>query len=142
MSKKLNEIVESYITNYKNENEFLQYNNLDKNDFNKWVKNGHSEDGFFGVMNCYCLAGDATNDNYMRITSIDQITSLLLCEINESNFNDVIEMLNADNPDDQIDINDTAEVLETFCEFVQETAVFPIDRGKYKGGLMLVINED
>ena len=82
------------------------------------------------------------NDNYIKITSIDQITALLLCEIDESDFNDVIELLNEDNPNDQINPNDTAAVLELFFEYVQEIAIFPIEHGKYKGGLMLVINED
>lgn len=142
MSKELNEIVKYNIVKYKDENEFLKYNNLDKNGFDQWATRGRSDDGFFEIMNCYCLAGDATNDNYMKITSIDQITNLLLCEIDESDFVDVIELLNEDTPNDQISPNDTAAVLELFFEYVQEIAIFPIEHGKYKGGLMLVINED
>lgn len=141
MTSELNEIVKSYLVKYKNEKEFLQYNDIEPKEFKKWVKDGYSEDGFFEVMNCYYLAGDATNGEYMKITSIDEIVKLLLCEIEESDFLEIIETLSDDNPDDPINPNNTAEVLETFCEFMQEIAVFPIEHGKYKGGLMLMLNE-
>lgn len=142
MSKELDEIVKDNIVEYKDENEFLKYNNLDKDEFNQWSIYGTSDDGLLQIIDCYCLAGDATNDNYMKITSISQITELLLCEIEESGFNEIIEMLNEDDPDNKIDPNDTVKVLEIFFEYVHEVAVFPCPTGKYRGGLMLVIDED
>ena len=142
MSKELNEIVKDNIVEYRDENEFLKYNNLDKDEFNQWSIYGTSDDGLLRIIDCYYSAGDATNDNYIKITSINQITELLLCEIEESDFNEIIEMLNEDDPDNKIDPNNTVEVLKLFFDYVNEVAVFPCPTGKYRGGLMLVIDED
>lgn len=142
MSQELDEIVKDNIVEYKDENEFLKYNNLDKDEFNQWSIYGTSDDGLLQIIDCYCLAGDATNDNYMKITSISQVTELLLREIEESDFNETIEILNEDDPDNKIDPNNTVKVLEIFFEYVHEVAVFPCPTGKYRGGLMLVIDED
>lgn len=142
MSKELDKIVKENIVEYKDENEFLKYNGLGKDDFNQWIIRGVSDDGFFKVFDCYGLAGDATNDNYTKITDVSQITDLLLCEIRDSDFNEIVEALNEDNPNNLTDVNNVADVLELFFEYVHEVATFPIEHGKYKGGLMLVINED
>jgi hypothetical protein len=142
MSKKLDKIVKENIVEYKDENEFLKYNGLDKDDFNQWIIRGFSDDGLFEIFDCYSLAGDATNDNYMRITDVSQITDLLLCEIRDSDFNEIVEALNEDNPNDLTDVNTVANVVELFLEYIHEVATFPIEHGKYRGGLMLVIDED
>ena len=137
MFKELNKVVKDSIVEYKDENEFLKYNGLDKDDFNQWAIRGVSDDGFFELFDCYCLAGDATNDNYMKITDVSQITDLLLCEIKESGFNDTAEEI-CEDPNNLTD----ADILELFFEYVTEVAVFPCPAGRYKGGLMLVINQD
>lgn len=144
MLTELDKIVKDNIVEYKDENEFLKYSGLDKEDFNQWAIRGISDDGFIEIFDCYYLAGDATNGNYMKITDVSQITDLLLCEIRDSDFNEIVQILNEDNPypDTQIDPNNTASVLQLFFDFAQEVATFPIKHGKYKGGLMLVINED
>lgn len=142
MFKELNKVVKDNIVEYKDEDEFLKYSGLDKDDFEQWAARGWSDDGFWEIFDCYGLAGDATNDNYMKITDVSQITNLLLCEIRDSGFNEIIEMLNTDNPDTQVDPNDTVSVLELFFDYVQEAATFPLEHGRYKGGLMLVIDED
>ena len=129
MSKELDRIVKENIGEYKDENEYLKYNGLDKDDFNQWVIRGVSDDGFFVVFDCYGLAGNAANNNYMKITDVSQITDLLLCEIRDSDFNEIVEAVNEDNPNDLTDVNNPAEVLELFLEYVHEVATFPIEHG-------------
>lgn len=142
MFKELDTVVKDNIVEYKDENEFLKHSGLDKDDFNQWATRGFSDDGYFTIFDCYGLAGDATNDNYMKITDVSQITNLLLCEISDRGFNEMVETLNEYSPDTQVELNDTASILELFFEYVHEVATFPIERGMYKGGLMLIIDED
>ena len=141
----LDELVNNSIVTYKNLDDYVKSNNLDKNDFLEWIKSGHSEDGFIEIINCYYLAGDATHGLYMPIKSVHDVTELLLTEIQENDFYDIVECLNDDAERDRcpiIDINDMHEVLETYLEYVQEIAVFKNNSGKYKGGYTVVINEN
>lgn len=141
----LDKLVNNSIVTYKDLNDYVKSNNLDKNDFLEWNKKGYSEDGFIEVINCYYLAGDAAHGLYMPIKSVHDITNLLLEEIRENDFYDTIECLNDDAEQDGcpfIDINNTYEVLETYLNYVQEVAVFKNTSGKYKGGYTIVIDED
>ena len=141
----LDELVNNSIVAYKNLDDYVKSNNLDKNDFLEWIKSGHSGDGFIEIINCYYLAGDATHGLYMPIKSVHDVTELLLTEIQESNFYDIVECLNDDAKQDGcpiIDMNNIYEVLEIYLEYVQEIAVFKNTSGKYKGGYTVVINEN
>ena len=141
----LDELVNNNIVIYKDLDDYVKSNNLDKNDFLEWNKNGYSEDGFVEVINCYYLAGDAARGLYMPIKSVHDITNLLLEEIRENDFYETIECLNDDAEQDGcpiIDINNTYEVLETYLDYVEEIAVFKNTSGKYKDGYTIVINED
>ena len=141
----LDELVNNSIVTYKNLDDYVKSNNLDKNDFLEWIKSGHSEDGFMEVINCYYLAGDATHGLYMPIKSVHDVTELLLTEIQENDFYDIIECLNDDAEQGGcpvIDMNNIYEVLEIYLEYVQEIAVFKNTSGKYKGGYTVVINEN
>lgn len=141
----LDELVNNSIVTYKNLDDYVKSNNLDKNDFLEWIKSGHSEDGFMEVINCYYLAGDATHGLYMPIKSVHDVTELLLTEIQENDFYSIIECLNDDAERDGcpiIDMNNIYEVLEIYLEYVQEIAVFKNTSGKYKGGYTVVINEN
>lgn len=142
---KLDELVNNSIVTYKNLDDYVKSNNLDKNDFLEWIKSGHSEDGFIEIINCYYLAGDATHGLYIPIKSVHDVTELLLTEIQESDFYDIVECLNDDAKQDGcpiIDMNNIYEVLEIYLEYVQEIAVFKNTSGKYKGGYTVVINEN
>ena len=141
----LDELVNNSIVTYKNLDDYVKSNNLDKNDFLEWIKSGHSEDDFMEVINCYYLAGDATHGLYMPIKSVHDVTELLLTEIQENDFYSIIECLNDDAEQDGcpgIDMNNIYEVLEIYLEYVQEIAVFKNTSGKYKGGYTVVINEN
>lgn len=141
----LDELVNNSIVTYKNLDDYVKSNNLDKNDFLEWIKSGHSEDGFIEIINCYYLAGDATHGLYMPIKSVHDVTELLLTEIQENDFYSIIECLNDDAEQDRcpvIDMNNIYEVLETYLEYIQEIAVFKNTSGKYKGGYTVVINEN
>ena len=141
----LDELVNNSIVTYKNLDDYVKSNNLDKSDFLEWIKSGHSEDGFIEIINCYYLAGDATHGLYMPIKSVHDVTELLLTEIQENDFYDIIECLNDDaeqNGCPIIDMNNIYEVLEIYLEYVQEIAVFKNTGGKYKGGYTVVINEN
>lgn len=141
----LDELVNNSIVTYKNLDDYVKSNNLDKNDFLEWIKSGHSGDGFIEIINCYYLAGDATHGLYIPIKSVHDITELLLTEIQENDFYDIVECLNDDAERDGgpiIDINNIYEVLETYLEYVQEIAVFKNTSGKYKGGYTIVIDEN
>lgn len=141
----LDKLVNNSIVIYKNLDDYVKSNNLDKNDFLEWNKNGYSEDGFVEVISCYYLTGDAANGLYMPIKSVHDITNLLLEEIRENDFYDTIECLNDDAERDGgpiIDINNTYEVLETYLNYVHEVAVFKNTSGKYKDDYTIVINED
>lgn len=142
---KLDELVNNSIVTYKNLDDYVKSNNLDKNDFLEWIKSGHSGDGFIEIINCYYLAGDATHGLYIPIKSVHDVTELLLTEIQENDFYDIVECLNDDAKRDGcpvIDMNNIYEVLETYLEYVQEIAVFKNTSGKYKGGYTVVINEN
>lgn len=141
----LDELVNNSIVTYKNLDDYVKSNNLNKNDFLEWIKSGHSEDGFIEIINCYYLAGDATHGLYMPIKSVHDVTELLLTEIRENDFYNIIECLNDDAERDRcpiIDMNNIYEVLETYLEYIQEIAVFKNTSGKYKGGYTIVINEN
>lgn len=141
----LDELINNSIVTYKNLDDYVKSNNLDKNDFLEWIKSGHSEDGFIEIINCYYLAGDATHGLYIPIKSVHDVTELLLTEIQENNFYNIVECLNDDAKRDGcpiIDMNNIYEVLETYLEYVQEIAVFKNTSGKYKGGYTVVINEN
>lgn len=142
---KLDALVNNSIVTYKNLDDYVKSNNLDKNDFLEWIKSGHSGDGFIEIINCYYLAGDATHGLYIPIKSVHDVTELLLTEIQESDFYDIVECLNDDAKQDGcpiIDMNNIYEVLEIYLEYVQEIAVFKNTSGKYKGGYTVVINEN
>lgn len=141
----LDELVNNSIVTYKNLDDYVKSNNLDKNDFLEWIKSGHSEDGFIEIINCYYLAGDATRGLYMLIKSVHDVTELLLTEIQENDFYSIIECLNDDAEQDGcpvIDMNNIYEVLETYLEYIQEIAVFKNISGKYKGNYTIVIDEN
>lgn len=141
----LDELVNNSIVTYKNLDDYVKSNNLNKNDFLEWIKSGHSEDGFIEIINCYYLAGDATHGLYMPIKSVHDVTELLLTEIQENDFYSIIECLNDDAEQDGcpiIDMNNIYEVLETYLEYIQEIAVFKNTSGKYKGGYTIVIDEN
>ena len=141
----LDELVNNSIVTYKNLDDYVKSNNLDKNDFLEWIKSGHSEDGFIEIINCYYLAGDATHGLYMPIKSVHDVTELLLTEIQENDFYSIIECLNDDAEQDGcpvIDMNNIYKALETYLEYIQEIAVFKNTGGKYKGGYTIVINEN
>lgn len=142
---KLDELANNSIVTYKNLDDYVKSNNLDKNDFLEWIKSGHSGDGFIEIINCYYLAGDATHGLYMPIKSVHDVTELLLTEIQENDFYDIVECLNDDAKQDGrpiIDMNNIYEVLEIYLEYVQEIAVFKNTSGKYKGDYTVVINEN
>lgn len=141
----LDELVNNSIVTYKNLDDYVKSNNLNKNDFLEWIKSGHSEDGFIEIINCYYLAGDATHGLYMPIKSVHDVTELLLTEIQENDFYSIIECLNDDAEQDGcpiIDMNNIYEVLETYLEYIQEIAVFKNTSGKYKGSYTIVIDEN
>ena len=146
----MNNIVD-YVKNnvvvYKNESEFLKYNGYEKDDFEDWKQQGHSADGFVQVMDCYCLAGNATTGKMAKITDFEDITDLILTEIEESDFMDTVAMLNDDVSNDKenpcyIEPNNTLAVMEAFFEYCDSSAgeisIFMQD----DGGYCLVINED
>lgn len=138
---KLTELVKDYIVEYNSEDEYVKENKIYLMDWEKWKKQGYSDDGVFHIMDCYCLAGNATTGNMATIDSLDEVTNLLVEEMEESDFNDLIECLNDDNPDNKININNTYECLEAFLGYYFEVAIFKQTVGKYKGHYCLVMNE-
>lgn len=131
---------------YDSEKQFLQKNNIDRDDFNEWKQRGCSEDGFVEVIS-HMAAGNATTNEYLPITSWDNILDLIACEIDESNFYELIEELNEDPSDGpQIDENDFYQVLETYLEWISggagQIAIFPLESDKSGSGLCLVIMND
>lgn len=139
---KLTELVKDYIVEYNSEDEYVKENKIDLMDWENWKKQGYSDDGFIQIMDCYCLAGNAITGNMATIDSLDEITNLLIEEMEDSDFNDTIELLNDDNPDNKIDMNNTYECLEAFLDYCFEVAIFKQTEGKYKNHYCLVIDED
>lgn len=137
----LNEMVEYYLVKYNSEDEYLKENNIDPVDWENWKKQGYSDDGFIQIMDCYCLAGNATANNMVAIDNLDEITDLLIEGMEASDFNDVIECLNDDDPENKIDMNNTYQCLEVFLDYCSEVAIFKQTEGKYKNHYCLVINE-
>ena len=133
--KELIEMLKNNIEEYASVDEYCEFNNIDKEDFNEWLAEGHSEDGFVEIMS-NIAAGNATTGEYAPITNYNQVFTLVKEEIQDSNFNDIIEMLNDDNPDDQIDPNDMEQVLQAFVEYATIAIV------KTEKGLILVIDYD
>lgn len=138
----LTELVKDYIVEYNSEDEYVKENNINLMDWENWKKQGYSDDGFLQIMDCYCLAGNATTGNMVAIDNLDEVTDLLIEEMEESSFNDIIECLNDDNPENKIDMNNTYECLEVFLGYCSEVAIFKQTTGKYKNHYCLVIDED
>lgn len=135
----LTELVKDYLVEYNSEDEYLKENDIDPVDWKEWKKQGYSDDGFIQVMDGYCLAGNATTGNMLTIDNLDEITNLLIEEMEESDFNDTIELLNEDNPENKIDMNNTYECLEAFLDDCFEVAIFKQTEGKYKNHYCLVV---
>lgn len=135
----LESVVNENLAKYDDLNEFLDYYNLEKEDFKNWEDCGYSDDGFIQIMDSYCLAGNATTGELLPLTSIKEVTNLILEEIRNSNFNDTIELLNNDIEDnnEKIDPSDTIGVMQLFFEFCHEIALIPSGKS-----YILVINED
>ena len=138
----LNELVKRSLVKYDSEDEYIRENNIDPMDWKEWKNQGCSDDGFIQIMDCYCLAGNATTGNMATIDSINEITDLLIEEMEASDFKDTIEALNENNPENKIDLDNIIECLETFLEYCYEVSVFKQTEGKYKNHYCLVINED
>lgn len=138
---KLNELVRNAIVKYDDEKAYIKENKIEPSDWKEWKKQGYSDDGSLQIMDCYYLVGNATSGNMASIDNIDEITDLLIEEMEESDFNDVIGLLNDDceNPEDKININDTYECLEAFVDYCHEIAIFKQSEGNYKGHYCLVI---
>lgn len=139
---KLTELVKDYIVEYNSEDEYVKKNNIDIVDWENWKKQGYSDDGFIQIMNCYYLAGNATTGKLVAINNLDEVTNLLIEEMEESDFNDIIECLNDDNPENKINMNNTYQCLEVFLEYCSEVAIFKQTKGKYKNHYCLVIDVD
>lgn len=137
----MNELVKRSLVKYNSEDEYIRENNIDPMDWKGWKKQGYSDDGFIQIMDCYCLAGNATTGKMATIDSLDEVTDLLIEEMEESDFNDIIECLNEDNPENKIDLDSTSECLETFLDYCFEVAIFKQTVGKYKGHYCLVMDE-
>lgn len=140
--KQLTELVKYSIVKYNSEDEYIRENNIDPMDWKEWKNQGHSDDGFIQIMDCYCLAGNATTGNMATIDSINEITDLLIEEMEASDFRDIIELLNEDNPESKINLDSTSECLEAFLDYCFEVSIFKQTEGKYKNHYCLVINED
>lgn len=138
----LNELVKRSLVKYNSEDEYIRENNIDPMDWKEWKKQGHSDDGFIQVMDCYCLAGNATTGKMVAIDNLDEVTDLLIEEMEESDFNDIIECLNDENPESKINLDSTSECLEAFLDYCFEVAIFKQTEGKYKNHYCLVMNED
>ena len=138
----LTELVKGYLVEYNSEDEYVKENNIDPMDWKEWKKQGYSDDGFIQIMDCYCLAGNATTGTMVPIDSINEVTELLIEEMEDSDFRGIIELLNDDNPESKIDMNNTYECLEAFLDYCFEVAIFKQTEGKYKNHYCLVINED
>lgn len=138
----LNGLVKRSLVKYDSEDEYIRENNIDPMDWKEWKKQGCSDDGFIHIMDCYCLAGNATTGNMATIDSINEITDLLIEEMEASDFKDTIELLNEDNPENKIDLDNIIECLEFFFECCYEVSIFKQTEGKYKNHYCLVINED
>lgn len=141
MTKKLNDLIKDVLIEYDNENEYIEDKDIDLSDWRKWKKQGYSDDGFITIIDCYYLAGNATTGNMATIDNIDEVTNLLINEMDETSFNDIIEMLNDDceDPTDKININNTYECLEAYVNYCYEISIFKQTEGKYKGHYCLVI---
>ena len=128
----LTELVKDYLVKYNNEDEYIRENNIDPMDWKDWKNQGCSDDGFIHIMDCYCLAGNATTGNMATIDSINEITDLLIEEMEASDFRDTIEALNEDNQDNKINLDSISECLEAYLEYCYEVSIFKQTEGKYK----------
>lgn len=140
---KLEELVSSAIYMYNDEEDYLNNNELacqftDK-EWEQMKERGYSDDGTLQI-DCAIWNGD----KILPISSIKDITKLVLAEIEESDFNDIVELLNDDceSPEEKTDPNDIYQVMELFIEYCSEISVFKQTRGEYKGGLCIVFDED
>lgn len=138
----LNKLVKRSLVKYNSEDEYIRENNIDPMDWKEWKNQGCSDDGFIHIMDCYCLAGNATTGTMAAIDSINEITDLLIEEMEASDFRDTIELFNDDNPENKIDLDNIIECLEFFFEYCYEVSIFKQTEGKYKNHYCLVINED
>lgn len=140
-TNELENVVLNNLTIYGSLSEYLKNQNLEKEEFFKWADQGCDDNGFIEINQCIA-AGDATRGIYTPITTIKDVAGLLQCEIDETDFYDVIDMLNDDDPNNLINKDDPIEVMQVFFEYCYEIALVPIDSGLYKGGYYLVINQD
>lgn len=138
----LNKLVERSLVKYDSEDEYIRENNIDPMDWKEWKEQGYSDDGFIQIIDCYWLAGNATTGSMATIDSINEITDLLIEEMESSGFKDTIEALNENNPENKIDLDNIIECLEFFFECCFEVSIFKQTEGKYKNHYCLVINED
>ena len=140
MNEKLNDLVKDTLIEYDNENEYIEDKDIDLADWKRWKKQGYSDDGFLNIIDCYYLAGNVTTGNMTTIDSIDEVTNLLINEMDETSFNDVIELMNGcKKPEDCININNTYDRLEAYVNYCYEIAIFKQTEGKYKGHYCLAI---
>lgn len=120
---KMNKIVENALICYRNTNDFLADLDIDPIDFQNWKEKGYSDDGAVEVMGAYYDGARA-----LPINTLDQITNLVLCEIDESGFDEIVETLNDDlkfevgdtYQDDPryIDPGDPEAVLNAFIDYI------------------------
>ena len=75
------------------------------------------------------------------IDNIDEVTNLLINEMDETSFNDTIEMLNdaCEDPTDKINIDSTYDRLKAYVNYCYEIAIFKQTEGKYKEHYCIVI---
>ena len=140
MTEELNDLVKNVLIEYDNENEYIEDNDINLSDWREWKKQGYSDDGFITIIDCYYLAGNATTGNMTTIDSIDEVTNLLINEMDETSFNDVIELMNGcKKQEDCININNTYDRLEAYVNYCYGISIFKQTEGKYKGHYCLVI---
>lgn len=138
----LNKLVKRSLVKYSSKDEYIRENNIDPMDWKEWKEQGYSDDGFLHIMDCYWLAGNATTGDMATIDNINDITDLLIEEMEASDFRDTIEALNEDNPENKIDLDSISECLEAYLEYCYEVSIFKQTEGKYKNHYCLVISED
>lgn len=140
---KLEELVSNAICIYDSEEDYLNNNDLasqfTSKEWEHMKDQGYSDDGTLQI-DCAIWNGN----KILPIRSIKDITELVLAEIEESDFNDIVELLNdeCESPEEKTDPNDIYQVVELFIEYCSEISVFKQTRGEYKGGLCIVFDED
>lgn len=139
----IDKLVLNSLNMYDDEADYCKTNNIDPEFFKQWKQQGHNDDGFMVINDCIRLgADDGLPEGRYPITTIHEITKLVETEISESDFYEVIDMLNDDareagENESIIDIDDMYQVVETFIDYcfsgAGELAAFPLGRSTATG---------